>query len=424
MRLRAAAILALTLAMPAAGASTASADIGPLTLKGNGTTLQTEPGSVKSFAFSVGAPASTKGYGGLRYAPATAPALTVTKSVDKTSPKLVLAAANGTHFATVSLLWTSGAEQNSLCLQDALISSVKLGGLGGDGNPVETVVLNFAKYSVSLDGGGACGALGDPPPFTVVLQADNAGHLLNARVSCLSDSCRGTLSLRLPSKLCASAAAARLPSASQGCARAGVRLGRISLGNGSVKVLRARLPRRLGTALGRLTGGARSSIIAALTTAGRSIRVSSILNVGRPRLPSGLPAVQSDPATAPTTTPTTLPAPAAPAPAPQPPVLATQALAITSCSGPPPVGTPMTAVTVSGTLTPPRSGVSVKLTYTPVLGPLPFPATVTATVTTLATGVFTAVFDRQGYGWSLVASVAADAAYQAPPSASCEVPLP
>jgi hypothetical protein len=98
-----------------------------------------------------------------------------------------------------------------------------------------------------------------------------------------------------------------------------------------------------------------------------------------------------------------------------------QGVDVTTCSEAV-VGSPF-SVTVSGGLTPLRSGVPVTLTYTPgLVGP---PTSVVIhNVTTDASGHYTDTFDRQSNDWDVVASVAEGAGYVAASSASCHVPVP
>ena len=85
-------------------------------------------------------------------------------------------------------------------------------------------------------------------------------------------------------------------------------------------------------------------------------------------------------------------------------------------------------ITVSGSLSPPRGGATVSLTYTPVNGPLPLPAPITDQVTTTATGNFSETFDRQQngkpYSWNVVAGIGDGGGYAATSSPPCPIPIP
>ena len=70
-----------------------------------------------------------------------------TKTVDKASPVLMLACANGKHFPTVTIEMrkAGGGPYITYILSDVVISSVQASS-GGD-NPTESVTLNFAHMS-------------------------------------------------------------------------------------------------------------------------------------------------------------------------------------------------------------------------------------------------------------------------------------
>lgn len=67
--------------------------------------------------------------------------LVIVKKVDKASPKLMQAAASGTHVPAVQI--DSGAEKHRL--EQVIISSVKPRGSGQDNVPLEEVSFNYAK---------------------------------------------------------------------------------------------------------------------------------------------------------------------------------------------------------------------------------------------------------------------------------------
>jgi type VI secretion system secreted protein Hcp len=75
--------------------------------------------------------------------------ITITKTVDKASPTLSLACANGKHFpkATITLR-KAGKVYLRYELSNVLISSYQSGGHGGGGVPVDSLSLNFTKIQI------------------------------------------------------------------------------------------------------------------------------------------------------------------------------------------------------------------------------------------------------------------------------------
>ena len=85
----------------------------------------------------------------------------VTKTVDKSSPKLFLAGASGEHIKDATLFVRkagSNSDYLQIKLTDVLVSSYQTGGSGGD-NPTESFSLNFAKVQYSYTGTDADGKL-------------------------------------------------------------------------------------------------------------------------------------------------------------------------------------------------------------------------------------------------------------------------
>jgi type VI secretion system secreted protein Hcp len=76
-----------------------------------------------------------------------------TKYVDKASPKLMLACANGTHLPTGTLvIRKSGKDQQEYIkvkYEEVLVSSYSVSGAAGDGSmvPTEAISLNFSKIT-------------------------------------------------------------------------------------------------------------------------------------------------------------------------------------------------------------------------------------------------------------------------------------
>lgn len=85
----------------------------------------------------------------------------VTKTVDKSSPKLFLAGATGEHIKDATLyVRKAGSSSDYLVIKltDILVSSYQTGG-GGSDIPTESVSLNFAKIQLSYIGMDAEGKL-------------------------------------------------------------------------------------------------------------------------------------------------------------------------------------------------------------------------------------------------------------------------
>jgi type VI secretion system secreted protein Hcp len=91
--------------------------------------------------------------------------ISFTKWVDASTPKLVLACCNGTHYADATLVvrkagGSSPVEYIKLKIQEVLITSVSTGGSGGEDRLTENVTLNFAKFNLDYtpqDDKGAAG---------------------------------------------------------------------------------------------------------------------------------------------------------------------------------------------------------------------------------------------------------------------------
>ena len=86
----------------------------------------------------------------------------VTKTVDKSSPKLFLAGATGEHIKDATLyVRKAGSSSDYLVIKltDILVSSYQTGGSGGSDIPTESVSLNFAKIQISYTGMDAEGKL-------------------------------------------------------------------------------------------------------------------------------------------------------------------------------------------------------------------------------------------------------------------------
>ena len=96
--------------------------------------------------------------------------LGVTKYVDSSSPKLMKACCEGTHFdkATLAVRKAGGdapVEYVVITLTEVFITSVSTGGSGGDDRLTESVSLNFAKVSLDYVPQEAKGGKGTAIPF-------------------------------------------------------------------------------------------------------------------------------------------------------------------------------------------------------------------------------------------------------------------
>lgn len=78
--------------------------------------------------------------------------LSITKYVDKSTPELMLACANGKHFdkavLTVRKAGEKPVEYIKLNLEDVMVTALSTGGSGGEDRLTENVTLNFAKYKI------------------------------------------------------------------------------------------------------------------------------------------------------------------------------------------------------------------------------------------------------------------------------------
>jgi type VI secretion system secreted protein Hcp len=78
--------------------------------------------------------------------------LSITHYIDKCSPNLMLACANGKHFSEALLTVRKAGEKPleylKITMTDLIITSVTTGGSGGEDRLTENVSLNFAKFKV------------------------------------------------------------------------------------------------------------------------------------------------------------------------------------------------------------------------------------------------------------------------------------
>lgn len=77
--------------------------------------------------------------------------MSFTKSVDKSTPKLILSCAKGEHIPKAEMVMRkAGGEQKEylkISLDDVMISSYQTSGSGGGDIPTESVSINFGKIS-------------------------------------------------------------------------------------------------------------------------------------------------------------------------------------------------------------------------------------------------------------------------------------
>ena len=94
--------------------------------------------------------------------------------LDKASPKLIAACAQGIHIQTVALvLRKAGAQMTEflkVTLKDVLVSSVTLESGGGDTIPMEVVALSYAEIEIAYIPQKVDGALDTPVTATCQVQ--------------------------------------------------------------------------------------------------------------------------------------------------------------------------------------------------------------------------------------------------------------
>jgi type VI secretion system secreted protein Hcp len=102
-----------------------------------------------------------------------------TMTVNKASPKLLLACASGEHIGDALLTCRkAGKEQQEylkITFTDLLVSSFQTGGSNGDVVPVDQVSLNFSKIEYSYAPQDNKGGLGTPIPVHWDVKANAGG---------------------------------------------------------------------------------------------------------------------------------------------------------------------------------------------------------------------------------------------------------
>ena len=107
--------------------------------------------------------------------------LTLTKYVDKASPKLMEACAKGSHKdEAVLTVRKSGDSTNTyirITMKEVLVTAVSTGGSGGDDRLTENVTLNFAEVKFEYFATKPDGSEGPSIPFTWNIQTNSEGSL-------------------------------------------------------------------------------------------------------------------------------------------------------------------------------------------------------------------------------------------------------
>ena len=95
--------------------------------------------------------------------------ISFTKWVDLSSPKLMLAVANGKHISKATLVVRKAGENPleyiTIVMSDCLITSVSTGGSGGEDRLTENATINFKKVEVNYKEQTAKGTAGGTDDF-------------------------------------------------------------------------------------------------------------------------------------------------------------------------------------------------------------------------------------------------------------------
>ena len=93
--------------------------------------------------------------------------LSFTKYIDKSTPDLMLAACNGKHYPTATLIVRKAGETPleylTITLTELIVTSVSTGGSGGEDRLTENVTLNFAAVKLDYIEQKKDGSAGDKP---------------------------------------------------------------------------------------------------------------------------------------------------------------------------------------------------------------------------------------------------------------------
>jgi len=105
--------------------------------------------------------------------------ISITKYVDKSSPKIQLFCCNGKHVPTALLVvrkaGTKPLEYIKITMSDIIISSVSTGGSGGEDRLTENVSLNFATVKFEYTPQKADGSGDTAVPYTWKIAQNVAG---------------------------------------------------------------------------------------------------------------------------------------------------------------------------------------------------------------------------------------------------------
>jgi type VI secretion system secreted protein Hcp len=105
---------------------------------------------VLAWSWGASQSGSTHGGGGSGAGKANFQDISLTKYVDKSSPLLLDAVARGVHFPKATLVvrkaGTAPLEYMIIQMDDILISSLQMGGSGGEDKLTENVTLNFGSF--------------------------------------------------------------------------------------------------------------------------------------------------------------------------------------------------------------------------------------------------------------------------------------
>ena len=105
--------------------------------------------------------------------------LSFTKYVDKSSPNLMLACCQGTHYKTVDLVVRKAGgnpvEYIKIKLEEVIITSISTGGSGGEEKLTENVTLNFAKFKFDYTPQDDTGKAGTAIPASWDIAANKKG---------------------------------------------------------------------------------------------------------------------------------------------------------------------------------------------------------------------------------------------------------
>ena len=103
--------------------------------------------------------------------------LSVTKYVDKATPKLARSCCSGNHFDEATLFVRKSGGDNPvdylrIVMSPVIVTSVSSGGSGGDDRLMEDITLNFAKYELHYTPQLADGSADAEIDFTFNIEAN------------------------------------------------------------------------------------------------------------------------------------------------------------------------------------------------------------------------------------------------------------